>query len=367
VIFNSKQLEEIENINDASGIFEDADDEAAGDEVGEAAMEWRRQLIEEAVENVKRAKTRPVDASITYEVHSLLFDRETRRFARVQRSVPGYLKIGYLNGGDREFGLLDVEGYLKEFGAQKRLSELSLQLGLPDDDVSLRLDELGIQPLEELVEEEPVEAAPPPPPPRAPEPKIPPAKLREALRIEVEEEVDDEEDEGEEETEEVAEIDDVDDVDDVDDIGDDEAGDSDAPIARGKKAPPQKAAKGNAAPMKAAPPTKATATKGAPAKAVPAKASTTKAEKSVVAAKSTRPTKVESPKAASSPSTDKGAAKPKSTSSKGGINPIDDPNGYIKENYQEFSNREMARITGLSEHTIRRKLGEWGLKRKKAE
>jgi hypothetical protein len=46
------------------------------------------------------------------------------------------------------------------------------------------------------------------------------------------------------------------------------------------------------------------------------------------------------------------------------INPIDDPNGYIKANFQEMSNRELARFTGLSEHTIRRKLGEWGLKRK---
>ena len=30
-----------------------------------------------------------------------------------------------------------------------------------------------------------------------------------------------------------------------------------------------------------------------------------------------------------------------------------------------WQHRELARLTGLSEHTIRRKLGEWGLKRKK--
>jgi hypothetical protein len=360
VIFNSKQLEEIENINDASGIFEDADDEAAGDEVGEAAMEWRRQLIEEAVENVKRAKTRPVDASITYEVHSLLFDRETRRFARVQRSVPGYLKIGYLNGGDREFGLLDVEGYLREFGAQKRLSELSLQLGLPDDDVAVRLDELGIQPLEELVEEEPVEAAPPPPPPpRVPEPKLPPIRVRETLRIDDEEEIEEDEDE-DEETEEVAEADEVDDVDEIGD--DDDAGDDDAPRARSKKGgPPPKPAKGQAPAAKVPP----------PSKALPAKAAATKPAKPAPVEKAARPGKAEEPakatKAAKPSAPDKGAMKSKPASSKGGINPIDDPNGYIKSNYQELSNREMARITGLSEHTIRRKLGEWGLKRKKAE
>ena len=45
---------------------------------------------------------------------------------------------------------------------------------------------------------------------------------------------------------------------------------------------------------------------------------------------------------------------------------IEDINRYIRENYKANSNRELARRTGLSEHTIRRKLGEWGLKREKA-
>lgn len=40
-------------------------------------------------------------------------------------------------------------------------------------------------------------------------------------------------------------------------------------------------------------------------------------------------------------------------------------NSYIKQNFKGMSNRELARRTGLSEHTIRRKLGEWGLKRDK--
>lgn len=44
---------------------------------------------------------------------------------------------------------------------------------------------------------------------------------------------------------------------------------------------------------------------------------------------------------------------------------ISDINSYIKDNFQTLSNREMARQIGLSEHTIRRKLGEWGLKRDK--
>lgn len=44
--------------------------------------------------------------------------------------------------------------------------------------------------------------------------------------------------------------------------------------------------------------------------------------------------------------------------------PVVDPNGYIQQNFLLMSNRELATATGLSEHTIRRKLGEWNLKRK---
>lgn len=44
--------------------------------------------------------------------------------------------------------------------------------------------------------------------------------------------------------------------------------------------------------------------------------------------------------------------------------PVRDPNGYIQQNFLMMSNKELAGATGLSEHTVRRKLGEWGLKRK---
>lgn len=62
----------------------------------------------------------------------------------------------------------------------------------------------------------------------------------------------------------------------------------------------------------------------------------------------------------------KAAATPKRKAGKKSKDPgIDDVNAYIKENFTSMSNREMARHVGLSEHTIRRKLGEWGLKRAK--
>lgn len=299
MIFNSKQLEELESIHDSTGAFEEeADDEGFSDDVGEAAMDWRRGLIEEAAENIKRARGRPVEANIHYPIGSMLFDRDSRRFGRVQRSVPGYLKIVYLAGGDREYGTLDLIGYLREYGAQKRLSELSEQLGLPDSDVGHELERLGIVPLEEpeLPAEAaaaPAEAAPPPPPPFARAAKAP-----------------------------------------VDD--------DDGATADGEPAP-------------AAAPAPAAGAKGAPKGAKPAAAAKGAATKPPQpAAKAPPAAPAKAGKAAAAPAGNGKAA-----------NPIDDPNGYIKANYQQMSNRELARLTGLSEHTIRRKLGEWSMKRKK--
>jgi hypothetical protein len=302
MIFNSKQLEELENINDSTGAFEEeGDDESGFDEVGEAAMDWRRSLIEEAAENIKRAKGRPVESGLTYPIGSMLFEREARRFARVQRSIPGYLKIVYLSGGDREFGTLDVPSYLKDYGSEKRLSELAEQLGMADVDVANELERLGITPVEEP-DAEVVEGA-------------------EGAEVEAE----------------------------AEDVVEEEV----PVVAKGKKGE----AKVAKAPAKAPPPAKP---EPAAKAAKPAKAA--KAEPEV------KNSKADNARAARAQKAEKPEKSDAKKGAKGGktINPIDDPNGYIKANFQEMSNRELARFTGLSEHTIRRKLGEWGLKRKQA-
>jgi hypothetical protein len=296
MVFNSKQLEELENIHDSTGAFEEeGDDDGGFNEVGEAAMDWRRGLIEEAAENIKRAKSRPVEPHLQYPIGSMLFDREVRRFARVQRSVPGYLKIVYLSGEDRELGTLDVVGYLRDFGADKRLSELAEQLGLPDGEVALELDRLGITPQPEP-EEEPVAAeatAEPGPEVVAPIPR----GARAAI------------------------------------VEDEPTGEGDA-----------------VADEQAGQPTVSGGAKNA-------KATHQKAPKTPVAS-----AKPAAKAAKAAPAAQKGG---RADAGGKGANPIDDPNGYIKANFSEMSNRELARLTGLSEHTIRRKLGEWGLKRKR--
>lgn len=337
MIFNSKQLEELENIHDSTGAFEEEGDEEGGfDEVGEAAMDWRRGLIEEAAENIKRAKGRPVESQLTYPIGSMLFEREARRFARVQRSVPGYLKIVYLSGGDREFGTLDVIGYLREYGAEKRVSELAEQLGMNDGDVAVELERLGITPIEEAevegevtVEAEADEIVPPPVPARA---------SRAAV---IEDDSDEDEPEAAAEPEAPATV-----APKSSSKGASSSAPAKTPVVAAKTSPPPAA-------REAAGKVQAAVSEVSKAKKAPAPVPTSKAAASK-AARAEKAEKVIEPK-----------GKPAAKGAKA-INPIDDPNGYIKANYQEMSNRELARFTGLSEHTIRRKLGEWGLKRKVA-
>lgn len=256
MIFNSKQLDELEQKHDGTGGLEDSEQDKDS-EGADAAMEWRVQLIEEGAENVKRAKARPVDESFQYDINSLLFDRESRRFGRVQVSVPGYLRIGYLTGGDREYGTLDATGYLRDVGASKALSDLARQLGQTEEAVAEQLLALGIEPVDPEGDGETFSA-----------PGLAGMAMAEAERSVLEA----------------------------------------PPAAKGKKS--KKAADKKGA-------------KKAPKKAAPAQGGT-------------------------------------------GKSALDDPNSFIKKSYQTMSNREMARETGLSEHTIRRKLGEWGLKRKPA-
>ena len=340
MIFNSKQLEELENIHDSTGAFEEeGEDDGNFEEIGEAAMDWRRGLIEEATENIKRAKNRPVEPHLTYPIGSMLFEREARRFARVQRSVPGYLKIIYLSGGDREFGNLDLTSYLREYGAEKRLSELSEQLGMNEVNVGLELERLGITPVDEPEAEEIAVGADGAP--TEPEAAVPqPSKGKGA-----------------------------------------KAGGVVATATKGRKGTEPLESKALAAankkhttlPGPAALPEKQAGKQAGkqhakhagkqPAKAetpVTAKSTTKLSEKAKAAAKPAGKTKLPEPakkKATPSPSSS-------SSSSSSKINPIDDPNSYIKAHYTLMSNRELARVTGLSEHTIRRKLGEWSLRRK---
>ncbi|MBL93197.1 MAG: hypothetical protein CMH56_15460 [Myxococcales bacterium] len=286
MIFNSKQLEELDNVNDGtSNIFENPGDESStSNDSSETALAWRRTVLEEALANVKRSAARPVDPSMTYEIGSLLFDREQRNYGRVKRSVPGFLDISYLVGGEREFGKLNVKAFLKEFGESKTVTELARCLDLQESEILTKLISLGLNPNVAEGTADAQAAAP---------------------------------------------------------MSDEDLAAQNAENLLGSLAEDTASA-----------PAEKKAAKKSKAKKAKSKAKAAKAQP-VEAGNATDRRKKRAKQIADMPIPSKPA------------NPIDDPNTFIRQNFDNMSNRELARSTGLSEHTIRRKLGEWKLKRTK--
>jgi hypothetical protein len=109
------------------------------------------------------------------------------------------------------------------------------------------------------------------------------------------------------------------------------------------------------------------AKKPAPKKPAPKKVAAKKPAAKKVAPKKKPPTKKPAAKKKAPTkkvvSKKKPVAKKKAPVKKPASKKQADPNTLIKQNYKKLSNKELSKITGLSEHTIRRKLGEWGLKR----
>jgi DNA-binding CsgD family transcriptional regulator len=143
-VFN-KQLEELESLADGGSLYDDQQDDDDEEVQAEPSLEWRRAALEESHSRVKRAKGRPVDPNKVYEIGTLLFEPAEGKFGRVRRSVPGYLCIQFLRGGEREYGRRpDVETYLREHHRGKTAAELALQLGLTETEVQGHLNRLGL-------------------------------------------------------------------------------------------------------------------------------------------------------------------------------------------------------------------------------
>ncbi len=266
---NAKQLEELAGMQDVADSLHDATgDSDKFDETTEGALAWRRSMIEKAAANVKKALRRAIDAELTYEIHSLLFDKKALKFGRVVQSKPNLLKLEYVSGGLTLFNQ-GKDSSARKIKAKKAKTSARLQ-ALRNTKTSLKK----------------------------------PAKV----------------------TEEIS--------------GKSRAGnllENESVLSPSLK----------------------------------------EITKSRVARKKTATTKTPAKKAATSKSKAKTKTKAVKTKRKllssseilaglpAGVttDPVVDPNGYIQQNFQYMSNKELASITGLSEHTIRRKLGEWDLKR----
>lgn len=305
MILNSKQLEELESIHDSATDFQedsgDSDTDNSVDDSADSALAWRRGMLEKAAANVKKALGSAIDPQNVYNSGALLYDRKASKFGRVVESEAFRLKLAYLSGK-----VVDIkQNQLKE----PPRPEITLAPTEKTKDKSQKTKKTKLKAATSAV-----------------------ATVKTATIIE----------------------------------------------AKSQKVAPKAEVKTEikiAAPTKKTLPVKtikkAILKSKKPAQKVvkPKPAPATRLEKtSRVKAtnnKNKRPTSATTKRPVAT------KLKKKTTKQKAAAfisydnisDPIADPNSYIKQHFHLMSNKELAAVTGLSEHTIRRKLGEWGLKR----
>lgn len=311
MILNSKQLEELENIQDGSGEFEEESGDSEGYVEGvENALAWRRGMIERAVASIRKIVRKPIDSMEGLASGSLVYLKESKRFVRIHDNEDGNSELSFVSPaapvilssakGDKTKKKAKPEKVAKEKAPAKHVEKT-----LP-------------KPIKAEKEKIPSKAA---------AEQLTKLRVKEAMSA---------------------------------------AKESASSKAKDRvaKAPVKEKAIATKAVAKKSIPTKTKAA-AAPKKAV-------KKEKVAVKPKTKKvstPVKPKPSKAA--PKKPLAKKKPKraasvrsgSFSSSKISDPVADPNGYIRGNFRLMSNKELSHVTGLSEHTIRRKLGEWGLRR----
>ncbi|MDA0713260.1 MAG: hypothetical protein O2897_04655 [bacterium] len=306
MILNSKQLEELESIHDSATDFQedsgDSDADSNIDDSADSAFAWRRGMLEKAAANVKKALGSAIDPQNVYNSGALLYDRKASKFGRVVESEAFRLKLAYLSGK-----VVDIkQNQLKE----PPRPEVAL---VPTEKSKEKNKKSPKTKLKTVKNKEPAVKAVA----TVKEIKLPKVTAKPEAAIV-----------------------------------------SKAPLPTKKTLPIKTIKKSILKSSKPAP---------IPAKTKPAQA--TRLEKTS-RIKSTS-NKGKCPTAATTKKSPTTKTKKKTTKQKVTAfvsydtisDPIADPNSYIKQHFHLMSNKELAAVTGLSEHTIRRKLGEWGLKR----
>ncbi|MBI5496630.1 MAG: hypothetical protein HY904_16540 [Deltaproteobacteria bacterium] len=338
-VFN-KQLEELESLADSTGLYDEAQDDDEEEVQAEPSMEWRRATLEESYSRVKRAKGRPVDPNKVYEIGTLLFEPAEGKFGRVKRSVPGYLCIQFVRGGEREYGRRpDVEAYLRENHRGKTAAELATQLGLTETEVQGHLNRLGLvrhdaipgleNPAgvdEDRKDKSKGKAAAKP---KDAIPTLPDESAKKGNKSR------------------------------VPSPADDGTRPLDGPLPpRGKDLKSVLPQKGKTLPPSKAP------SKAPPGKTqVPHKATGKSTPPPKGKTQPPPPPRGKSVLPQKAPTILPGKASAKSTTPRKGAMSVEDANTFIQKHYATMSNKDMEKATGLSHNTIRRKLAEWGLKR----
>jgi hypothetical protein len=276
MVLDPKHFDDMDDFCDFDEKLEATTDGDMVDSSSHHPLAWRRNIIERAVNNVKRAVEVKADVRSLHKKGALVFDEQANKFGRVIESRPGFLNLSLVGGGKLVRQDINPLDFVKENRQKLTLPEMAEKLVLSELEVIALFNQLELE-TESLIETKlkarhKSHKAPT---------KVVAVRAKESRKPEVK-------------------------------------------VALTHE--PKASAK---TPIKMA-----------------AKRKDSLVKKKVFASKET------------SISFTKLLPKGATT------DPVVDPNGYIQQNFLMMSNRELAVATGLSEHTIRRKLGEWNLKRK---
>ena len=313
MILNSKQLEELENIQDASGEFEEEASESDGYVEGvENALAWRRGMVERAVLNIRKLVRKPIDTLEGLSNGSLVYLKESKRFVRIHENQDGHTELSFV-GPTPQVATAAVKAKAAKMAKapkppKEAKAEKPVKKAKATDKVVAAEPAKNVKPVKAAKAEKtakPVKAV------KRAKVKVAKkatekAKLKSKGKIRVK-----------------------------------------VRVGVSKKASSKSAATEKVVKKVPLKPKKKVVK-------VAAKAKTKKTSAKKAVAKKTKPAAIKK---------NIGKKLPRKSASNYMVDPVADPNGYIRNNFRLMSNKELSHITGLSEHTIRRKLGEWGLKR----
>lgn len=329
VILNSKQLEELENIQDASGEFEEeAGDSDAYVEGVENALAWRRGMIERAVAQVRKLVRKPVDSLEGIASGSLVYLKDAKRFGRVNENQDGNVELSFVGPAPSPVAAKPEKAAK---GKKAVAKEAAAPVVKGPSKAELKKAEREAKALEKAEAKAKADKAKADAKAKAAEAEAKAkAKAKAAAEAKAKAKA---------------------------------KAEADKAKAKAKLKTKQKPAAKAKPKAKVKPKAKAATAKKKVTKTKQLKAPTRKlpAKKPVKTA-----AKKPLPKAKAKPVAAKKKALKKPLKKAGGskmMDPVADPNSYIRGNFRLMSNKELSHVTGLSEHTIRRKLGEWGLKR----
>lgn len=103
MILSNKQLEELENLHNSVGDFDEesniSSDTEDFEDTSDGTLAWRRSMIERAVTTVKKIEKITSTSANDYKIGALVFDDVHNCYARITQNQNNEIELAYVSGG----------------------------------------------------------------------------------------------------------------------------------------------------------------------------------------------------------------------------------------------------------------------------